>query len=172
MWVVWCRAGTCVGLELAVEELVEALELVRGDQDLVHVELMEVDESLDLRGRRWVVVLSALLKGHGSEKFANCGRKSVFCSHSIDGHGWCENRISSTRCSPAGMMARLTLILFHAPALQALVQQTNAQSDVNAHALLIDHASDAVLNQDVGTVCTEFVAAVGNLVVELVSTRA
>ena len=70
------------------------------------------------------------------------------------------------------MMARLTLILFHAPALQAIVQQTNAQSDVNAHALLIDHASDAVLNQDVGTVCTEFVAAVGNLVVELVSTRA
>jgi hypothetical protein len=33
---------------------------------------------LNLRGRRWVVVLSALLKGHGSEKFANCEKESVF----------------------------------------------------------------------------------------------
>jgi hypothetical protein len=77
VWVVWCRAGTCVGLELAVEELVEALELVCGDEDFIHVELMEVDEALNLRGGRWVVVLSALLKGHGSEKFADCARKSV-----------------------------------------------------------------------------------------------
>jgi len=60
-------------------------------------------------------------------------------------------------------MARLTLVLFHAPALQALVQQTNTQSDVNAHTLLVDHASDAVLDQDVGTVCAELVAAIGYL---------
>lgn len=77
VWIVGCRAGTRVGLQLAVEELVKALEFVRGNEDLVHVELMEVDESLDLRGGRWVVVLSALLKGHGSEKFANCVDKLV-----------------------------------------------------------------------------------------------
>ena len=46
--VLWSRAGTCTGLQLAVEELVEALEVFRGNEHLVHVELMEVDEALDL----------------------------------------------------------------------------------------------------------------------------
>jgi hypothetical protein len=46
--VVWSRARTSSRLQLAVEELVEALELFRRNQYLVHVQLMEIDKSLDL----------------------------------------------------------------------------------------------------------------------------
>jgi hypothetical protein len=57
----------------------------------------------------------------------------------------------------------LTLVLFHTSTLETLVKQTNAQSYIDAHALLIDHARDAVLNQDIGTVGTELVATIRDL---------
>ena len=51
------------------------------------------------------------------------------------------------------VQVRLTLVLFHAPTLEALVQQTNAQTDVNAHALFVDLPCKAVLDKDVGRIC-------------------
>lgn len=62
---------------------------------------------------------------------------------------------------------RLTLVFLHASTLEALVQQTNTETDINAHALLVDHACDTVLNQDVGTVGTELVATIRDLWVML-----
>jgi hypothetical protein len=65
-------------------------------------------------------------------------------------------------------VAQLTLVLLHTPTLEAFVQQPNAQSYVNTHALLIDHARNTILNQDVGTVGAELVATVRNLQMRLV----
>ena len=64
---------------------------------------------------------------------------------------------------PTWVRVRLTLVLLHTPTLEALVQQTNAQSYIDAHALLVDHTRNPVLDEDIGTVGTEFVATVGYL---------
>jgi len=58
---------------------------------------------------------------------------------------------------------RLTLVFLHAPTLETLVQQTNAQSYIDAHAFLVDHACNSVLDENIGTVGTELVATVGHL---------
>lgn len=62
--------------------------------------------------------------------------------------------------------ARLTLVLLHATTLETLVQQSDSQTHVNTHTLLIDHSCDAVLNENIGTVCAKLVAAIRHLQVK------
>ena len=59
--------------------------------------------------------------------------------------------------------AKHTLFLLHVPTFQTLVQETDAKSNVNAHAFLVDHARDAILHEDVGAIRTKSVPAVGDL---------
>jgi hypothetical protein len=70
--VVGGRARARVGLEGAVEELVEVFEFVEGLADLGEVEAVEGDEFGDLGPGRGVVVLFALLDAEALEEFADC----------------------------------------------------------------------------------------------------
>ncbi|KAG9679934.1 hypothetical protein KCU99_g283, partial [Aureobasidium melanogenum] len=54
-------------------------------------------------------------------------------------------------------------LCLHVPALEALVEQSDTQSDIDTHPLLIDLSSDTVLNEDVGTVGSNLVATITNL---------
>lgn len=69
--VVRCGAGARVGLELAVEELVEILEVFDGVEHLGHVELMESNELGDLVLRSRIVVLDTLLDAEATQELAN-----------------------------------------------------------------------------------------------------
>jgi hypothetical protein len=64
-------AGARVGLEFAVEELVEVLEVFDGVENLRHVELMESDELGDLVLRGRIVVFNALLNAEAAQELAN-----------------------------------------------------------------------------------------------------
>jgi hypothetical protein len=57
----------------------------------------------------------------------------------------------------------LTSLLLHAVRLETLVEKTNSKTNVNAHTLLVDLASDTVLNENVGRVGAELVATIGDL---------
>lgn len=57
----------------------------------------------------------------------------------------------------------LTFLPFHVFALQPLIEQANAQTDVNTHALFVNNAGHTVLDEDIGTVGPEAVAAIGDL---------
>ena len=50
--------------------------------------------------------------------------------------------------------------LLHVIRFETLVQQTDAKSDINAHTLLIDLPSEAILYKDVGRVGTEFISTI------------
>ena len=56
-----------------------------------------------------------------------------------------------------------TSLLLHIPTLESLIQQTNTQSHINAHPLLVDLTSNPILDQYVGRIGTQLVATVGNL---------
>jgi hypothetical protein len=60
LWLIRARARAGVGLQSAVEELVEVTEFVKRQKNLGHVQLMEIDEILDLASRGGIVILSAL----------------------------------------------------------------------------------------------------------------
>lgn len=53
-----------------------------------------------------------------------------------------------------------TSLLLHLSAFEPFVKKPNAESNVNAHALFVDHARHPVLDKNVGTVGTELVAAI------------
>lgn len=59
--VIWRRTRSRGRLQGAVEEFVEALELIRGEKDLRHVELVKLNKGRDLGGGGRVVELFALL---------------------------------------------------------------------------------------------------------------
>lgn len=56
-----------------------------------------------------------------------------------------------------------TSLLLHVSALQSLVQETNAKSDINAHPFFVDLPCGSVLYQYVCRVGTELIAAIRNL---------
>jgi hypothetical protein len=58
----------------------------------------------------------------------------------------------------------LTSLLLHVVCLETFVEQSNAQSHVDTHALLIDLTCDTILNQDIRRVRAKFVATVCDLV--------
>ena len=58
------------------------------------------------------------------------------------------------------MMGVRTSFLFQLPAFEAFIEESNAKSDIHAHTLFINHSGNAVLNKDIGTVCTQAIAAV------------
>lgn len=64
-------AGARVGLEFAVEELVEILEVFDRVEHFGHVELMESDELGDFVLRSRVVVFDALLDAEATQELAN-----------------------------------------------------------------------------------------------------
>ena len=81
------------GLERAVEELVEALELLDREEHLGEVELVELDEGDDLRLRRRVVVFLALLDAHALEELADC-----CASVDVPDEGKCGTYSASAPC--------------------------------------------------------------------------
>jgi hypothetical protein len=58
---------------------------------------------------------------------------------------------------------KLTSLLFHFLALETLVQQPNPKTDIHTHTLLIDLTSDAILDKDIGRVCSKAISTVRNL---------
>lgn len=69
--VVGCGARPSVRLQFAVEELVESLEFVGRQQNLIHIQLMEVDEARNLCCGGRVVKLTPLFKGQGAKQLAS-----------------------------------------------------------------------------------------------------
>ena len=54
----------------------------------------------------------------------------------------------------AGIWGPHTLFIFHTTATKALVEQSDAKSDIHAHALFLDLPSYSVLDKNVGRVST------------------
>lgn len=80
--VVRCRAWSRVWFQFTVEEFVEVFELFNWQLDLVHIELMEVDElgNLSFRGR--IIVFDTLLDAQAAEQRSNCEAWLVADFHS------------------------------------------------------------------------------------------
>ena len=70
--VVGGRARPRLGLQPAIEELVERLELAQRQEDVGGVELVEGDEARNLTGRGRIVELAALLDAERLEQLADC----------------------------------------------------------------------------------------------------
>lgn len=100
---------------------------------------MESYEAMDFSRRGRIIIFLALLQAQGLEKLADCQRLVV---------------INQSR--------GLTPLRFHISTTETLVEKSNAESNVHAHAFFVDLPGQSILDQNICRVGPELVTTIGD----------